>query len=690
VTAREHELTAGAGEALAELRRAGPLLHEALTGLDDNAVAVLLERHGIEVSSASRYRERTGGNPFFLEELLRDERERGDGVKRPPAGVRDVVDRRLARLTDTAREVLALAATVGLRFDLRGLAAAGDWPSAELLDALEEAIAAGLVVRGAGDRFAFAHALVAEAIVSALVASRRARLHLRLADALEASGDSSAGVVAAHVQAARPLAPPDRVVRWSVAAAHEATAALAHSDAAAHLAAALAADPPTRDRPELLIALGHAYDRAGERDAARASFAEAAALARARRDAALLSKASLGFAGLAVVVAAPDPELTELLEEALEATPAQEPSTRARLRARLAVECYYSDPAAAESLSERAVSDARASGDPGALAAALNAHRVALWRPAHAQSRLDVVDEMIVAAEAAGDRESVLQARNWRVVDLWELARMDAVRREIDGYERLADELGLPHYRWYVPLWRASLALLAGRWDEGRALTAQADALGRRAADPNAPLHARIQRNFSLSAQFRVAEFDRDWSLEQADSAPVPEPWLATVAQIDARSGRHDSARHLLERLTAAGVRMDVNWLQACLLADAAADLGDAPAAACLHERLEPYADLFPVIARGAGCYCSTELYLGRLAGTLGRLDEAEARLRRAVATNDAAGSPTFAAISMLRLAGVLAQRGDAPGARDALTETLSRADALAMPALAAAASAPL
>jgi DNA-binding SARP family transcriptional activator/tetratricopeptide (TPR) repeat protein len=691
VTAREQELTAAAAETLAEVRRAGPLLHEPLSGLDDEAVAVLLARHGVDVAAAPRYRERTGGNPFFLEELLRDERERGGAAEGPPAGVRDVVDHRLARLTDTAREALALAATMGLRFDLKVLAAAGDRPVDELLDALDEAVAAGLVVRGAGERFAFAHALVAEAILSALPASRRARLHLQLAEALEAAGDAPPGRVASHLQAAGPLAPTDRVVRWSVAAAREATEALAHSDAAAHLAAALAAGPPARDRPELLIALGHAHDRAGEREAARASFAEAAALARARGDPTLLSRASLGFAGLAVVVAAPDPELIRLLEEALEATPAEERGTRGRLRAQLAVESYYADPAAAESLSEQAVSDARASGDQGALAAALNARRVALWRPAHARTRLDVVDEMIVAAEAAGDREAVLQAHNWRVVDLWELGRMDELQREIDAYERLADELGLPHYRWYVPLWRASLAILAGRWDEGRALTAQAEALGRRAADPNAPLHAGIQQEqFSLFAQYRMPDVDREWSLQQADSAPMPEPWLAAVAHIDARSGRHDSARELLERLTRTGVAMDVNWLQACLLADAAADLGDVGAAAHLHGRLEPYTDLFPVIARGAGCYCSTELYLGRLAATLGRLDEAESRLRRAVAVDDAVGSPTFAAISMLRLGGVLAERGDAAGARDTLTETVARAEALAMPTLAAAAAAAL
>jgi hypothetical protein len=298
-----------------------------------------------------------------------------------------------------------------------------------------------------------------------------------------------------------------------------------------------------------------------------------------------------------------------------------------------------------------------------------------------------VVDEMIAAAAAAGDREAVLQAHNWRVVDLWELGRTDDLRREIEGYERLADELGLPHYRWYVPLWRASLAILAGRWDESRTLTTQAEALGRSAADPNAPLHVRVQQDFCLGARFRLAEVDRDWSLQQARDSPVPEPWLAAVAWIDVRRGREDSARELVRRLTAREVAMDVNWLQACLLAEAAADLGDRAAAAYLHDRLEPYADLFAVLARGAGCYCSTEHYLGRLAATVGRLDEAEDRLRRAVATNDAAGSPTFAAVSMLRLGGVLAERGDSAGARAVLGETVARAEALAMPALAAEAA---
>ena len=91
VTTWEHELAAATADALAELRRAGPLLHEVLTGLDDDAVAALLARRSVDVGASSRYRERTGGNPFFLEELLlrragAPRRARGAARRRPRGG----------------------------------------------------------------------------------------------------------------------------------------------------------------------------------------------------------------------------------------------------------------------------------------------------------------------------------------------------------------------------------------------------------------------------------------------------------------------------------------------------------------------------------------------------------------------------------------------------------------------------
>ncbi len=93
-------------------------------------------------------------------------------------------------------------------------------------------------------RFAFAHALVGEAIASALPASRRARLHLQVAEVLAGRHDArevGAGEVVRHLRGAGTLADDERLATWELAAAREATAALADSDAAAHYEAALAA-----------------------------------------------------------------------------------------------------------------------------------------------------------------------------------------------------------------------------------------------------------------------------------------------------------------------------------------------------------------------------------------------------------------------------------------------------------------
>ena len=300
------------------------------------------------------------------------------------------------------------------------------------------------------------------------------------------AGTVGAGEVARHLRAAGVLVHPERQSSWELAAAREATAALAHADAAGHYEAALVAAGGRGD-PELLLALGRSHDRAGRRAEARAAFLEAAQLARSAGDPGLLAQASLGYGGVAVVIAAADSTAVDLLEEALAALPGDAPATSARLLAKLSIELYYGDPGRARGLGVRAVEEARRAGEPAALAAALNAHRVALWAPQHAGERLDVAGEMVAAAEAAGEtEEAVLQGRNWRVVDLIELGRLGDAAAEIDAYEALADATGLPHFRWYVPLWRGALAILArARAWRASALSARARALG--AARPTIP-----------------------------------------------------------------------------------------------------------------------------------------------------------------------------------------------------------
>ena len=98
---------------------------------------------------------------------------------------------------------------------------------------------------------------------------------------------------------------------------------------------------------------------------------------------------------------------------------------------------------------------------------------------------------MIAAARETGEHHAELQARNWRVTDLFELGDMPAFREEAARHARLADELRLPSFQWYTPLWaaveaRARRALRGG----GRGSRPRPGEQGMRAGDGNAELFA--------------------------------------------------------------------------------------------------------------------------------------------------------------------------------------------------------
>ena len=259
ISMRQAEISPAAAAAIADLRREGPLVQLELCGLDEDAVAAVLARREA-TGDAAAYRERTGGNPFFLDELLRDEAEDGDGTV-PPPGVREVIGRRIARLPSTARCVLQAGAALGLEFEPLVLTT-----PERVVDGLHAAVAAGLLTRVGERRYAFAHALIAETVLADMSPSRRACLHLRIADVLTETGARQAGEIAKHVRAAGPLAPPERLVAAELAAAREAEAMLAYADAAAHYEARASRSVVEEERAEVLLALGAARDRAGSED----------------------------------------------------------------------------------------------------------------------------------------------------------------------------------------------------------------------------------------------------------------------------------------------------------------------------------------------------------------------------------------------------------------------------------------
>ena len=627
--------------ALADLRRDGGAERIGLRGLAPRDVGELATAWlGAEASArvASDVHARTGGNAFFVEEVLRG--LAGDDAS-VPESVRHAVGARLARLSPEADDLLAVAAVLGLVVDAELLAGVWGRPPDEVEPLLDELFDARLLLAGDGRRLEFPHALVREAVDRDLNPLRRARLHRSAAAALIARGEERhLAEIAHHLSEAADERAPSYLRR----AGEEALAMLAYEEAAAQFERALDATAEAGSGP-LLVARGDALLRAGEPAQARACFELAASLARRAGDPVLLGRAALGHAGLGVAIIDLDAPAIALLEEALAALGDREPVLRSELLARLAVELYYAVPRdRSETLSSQAVTVAREAGDRRAVAAALNARHVALWRPDRLSERLATADEMLAVAD---EPHLELQARNWRVVDLFEAFEIDEWRAEVERHGELAARVRMPTYAWYTPLWAAVDAVHAGRWAQAAALRERAREEGRRAGDRNADLFADM---LSFDEVIMLGAWDRlDLALllEKIETSPAGMAWRAAHVWMLAATGRHDAAREQYAIVAGddfAALPFDVNWQSGVgELASAAIELADPELARPVYERLLPYAGRALTAGRAITSFGSTERLLGGLAALLGRPSEAASRLEDAAHRNEAAGFTVWA-----------------------------------------------
>ena len=655
------------------------------------------------------------GNPFFTEELVRNIQERGHDLADPqaavddwaiPQGVRHVIGRRLARLGDEANRVLTYSSVLGRDLTLPKVAAVAGIDQDSALDLLDEALAAH-VLREQGEGYAFAHPLIQETLYQGLSGPRRRQLHRRVGEALEAlyGADLQAQnltELAHHFYQAAPGGDPstgsgqvvDKAIDYALRAAEQALSQVAYEEAVRLYRMALHAldlkgSPNEAKRCELLIALGDAEWKAGEPAGAEQTLLEAADIARRMESPEQFARAALGVGG-SEGLGALDPVRIGLLEEALVRLGEGDSPLRVRVLARLTEASSYSFSDDLEekgvSLSQQAVDMARRVGDPAALAYALSTRHHALYNPKHLQETLAIAREILSLAEQSGDRFMVYSGHDWLSLSALWMGDVPALDDEIEAMAQISKELREPWLLANTAGVRAMRAMLDGRFEEADWLAQQAIAYAEKTWGPYGLLNYRAVLLSELGSprerlQDAVAAIKAH--LEQDD------PWAyfrrSRLALVYAELGHEPEARDEYGRLAItqfAGLPTD-RRRGPCLvfLSQVCAFLQDVPGAAILHDLLLPYSGLN--IACGNHICCGSGAYfLGLLAATRCRYEDAQAHFEQALQFDARMGARPFVARTQHQYARMLLARdgrGDREKALTLLTQALDIAKELGM-----------
>ncbi|HEV2754040.1 MAG TPA: hypothetical protein VGV36_09445, partial [Solirubrobacteraceae bacterium] len=515
----------------------------------------------------------------------------------------------------------------------------------------EESMAAGLVfeVSERIDVFAFSHALVREVIYGNLTASRRVRLHHRVAEALEGLAGReivNPAELAHHFGLARHLAGPGPARRYALAAGQRATDLLAYEEAAEHFRRALTLfqDGDEAERCEALLALGRVQWHAGD-EQARSTFLTAADCAARRGAAEQLARAALGLGTRYWEAGYVGSRYRELLEEAVAGLDPTDSPLHALLLARLAENLAFpTEHERATALSAEAVAMARRLGDPDVLVAALLARHVTLLDLRHLDERLSLSDELMRLD--SGHRELSAERHQWRLYDMLEAGDLEEAQREQLQLETLAKELRQPLFDSIAVGWRGTLAELAGDVELAERCAEECLRHGQRASTQDAVSTWAAKLLMLRRRQGRLAELT-PIAERLAGGGARGTGWPSALALMHAEAGDEDAARAIYEGELAAGtdsLARGMFWLTTvALLSELCAKLGDRERARGLYAALSPHAHRNVVVAYSS-FWGPVEGYLGLLAATWGDRALATRHVRSALGRTRAMNAPLLTA----------------------------------------------
>jgi len=508
-------------EVLADLRR--ERLHERilLRGLPDEDARSLVRSLSGAVSDSliAQILQESEGNPFFIEELLKHVAEAGAATVAElgiPEGIREVIGRRLARLSPECNRMLTLASIVGGSFPWAIVAVVSGEDEDRLLDLLDEALAAQVIrerADGAGS-YEFVHALIRQSLREELSAPRRARMHRQVAEANEkvygGDLDSHRAEIAHHFFAAGTAADVGRGIPHALKAAERAMKLLAFEDAVSVLETARAgqdlvgAEPAAR--AEVLVSLGLARIRGGDPDAGQKDCEEAIGIAVSIGDTELRARAALAYAQV-YTFARVMPKTVAHLKESLAALSDEDSALRARVLARLAG-AMQPDPNVdvPMQLARDSIAMGRRVGDEATLLAVLHSAMSALMDIGDPAERIPLNQEMLALATKLSDRVAALRAHVRLVFDFLDRGDVPSADGHIEACEKLARDFRQPGWQWQARMFRALRAEMEGRFADAERSRDEAIAIAKPLHDSNAGSAYIVQRVCTLVLQRRFEE----------------------------------------------------------------------------------------------------------------------------------------------------------------------------------------
>ncbi|MDQ2623188.1 MAG: AAA family ATPase, partial [Actinomycetota bacterium] len=669
-------------ETLADLQRHRPTLRLEIDALPADDVRTLIGDR-VDGDLVSQIHDQTGGNPFFIEQMVRHLEETGEtDASRVPGEIREVIRQRVARLGEGGPGLLSRAAVIGRDFDLGVLMKTTTLDEDEAIDRLDEAVTAGLLDESSTvpGRYSFVHELLRSTLENDLGLTRRSTIHRDIGKVLEQRNrslpesrrDRELATLAWHFSLAGP-SEIDRAIRYSARAAEQAESRLAFDEAVEFYDGAIAAC--RADEPvdygllsELLINRAEAEWRMGRLPQSGVTFVEATGAARKSGLPEPFARAANGvsWGSWETFDNVRDTPIS-LLTEALELLPRGDGPLRAETMANLSHLKFFSgDPDDdATGMSREALAMAERLGDETFLTVVVSLHYYLLQSTSQ-EYRREAADRAVRIAEESDDSEDLGEALALRAVIRTNAGR--GAEAAVDIARHSALSATLPQIRSTNYSLRASRCFLEGRWAEGERISREClSGVHLTSTARIAVLDAMHYMDYAHRGRLgeavdvirAEAEVARSWN-----SWPA---WEAGLALSHHQAGDDVRARELLDEIdfdrigsiTRMGLLKPVFCGVATMLI---VELGDVEKARIVDGLMDSMDDLWTIFGPGAPTFGPRSLLRGELCLVQERSRDAATALENAVVTCETMGARPFLARAQTGLAEALTLLGHPDG----------------------------